>query len=34
MNEKLNRYIDGVFSKYDDGTAVRELKDELKLNLR
>ena len=34
MNEKLNKYLDGVFSQYDDGNAIRELKEELKINLQ
>src|SRR5258706_17749 len=34
MNEKLNKYVDGVFSQYEDGTAIKELKEELKINLQ
>src|SRR5215207_391086 len=34
MNEKLVKYLDGVFSQYEDGNAIRELKEELKINLR
>src|SRR5215211_274443 len=33
MNEKLVKYLDGVISQYEDGTAIRELKEELKINL-
>src|SRR5689334_7741216 len=34
MNEKLAKYLDGLFSQYEDGTAIRELKEELKVNLQ
>src|SRR5215211_9021607 len=34
MNEKLVKYLDGVFSQYEDGTAIQELKEELKVNLQ
>jgi hypothetical protein len=34
MNEKLDKYLDGVFSQYEDGAAIRELKEELKINLQ
>lgn len=34
MNEKLAKYLDGVFSQYEDGAAIRELKEELKINLQ
>ena len=34
MNEKLDKYVDGVFSQYEDGTAIRELKEELRTNLQ
>src|SRR4026208_1704274 len=34
MNEKLARYLDGVFAQYEDGQALRELKEELKINLQ
>lgn len=34
MNEKLKRYLDDVFSKYEDLTPIRELKDELYQDLQ
>jgi BTB/POZ domain-containing protein KCTD9 len=34
MNEKLGKYLDGLFSQYEDETAIRELKEELKINLQ
>lgn len=34
MNEKLMKYLDGVFSQYEDETPIRELKEELKVNLQ
>src|SRR5215208_3857136 len=34
MNEKLGKYLDGVFSQYEAGSAVQELKEELKLSLQ
>jgi uncharacterized protein YjbI with pentapeptide repeats len=34
MNEKLAKYVDGVFSQYEDEHAIRELKEELKTNLQ
>ncbi len=34
VNEKLVRYLDGVFSQYEDEGAVRELKEELKTSLQ
>ena len=29
MNEKLRRYLDGVFSPYEDLHGIKELKEEL-----
>ena len=34
MNEKLAKYLDGLFSQYEDEAAIRELKEEIKLNLQ
>ena len=34
MNEKLMKYLDGVFSAYEDERAVRELKEELFVDLQ
>src|SRR5512146_195376 len=34
MNEKLSKYLDGVFSQYEDQNAIRELKEELKTSLQ
>src|ERR1044071_10027703 len=34
MNEKLAKYLDGVFSQYEDESAIRELKEELKVSLQ
>src|SRR5690242_14053591 len=34
MNEKLAKYLDGVFSHYADENAIRELKEEIKINLQ
>jgi 8-oxo-dGTP pyrophosphatase MutT (NUDIX family) len=34
MNEKLAKYLDGVFSQYEDETAIRELKEELRVSLQ
>lgn len=34
MNEKLTKYLDGVFSPYEDLNSIRELKEELSNNLQ
>ena len=34
MNEKLMKYLDGVFSPYEDERAVKELKEELFADLQ
>ena len=33
MNEKLTRYLDGLFAPYEDSHAVKELKEELQHDL-
>ena len=34
MNKKLNKYLDGVFSPYEDLHSVKELKEELSNDLQ
>jgi uncharacterized protein YjbI with pentapeptide repeats len=34
MTQNLDKYLDGIFSQYEDAQAIRELKEELKTNLR
>ena len=33
VNEKLAKYLDGLFAQYEDGAAIRELKEELATSL-
>jgi hypothetical protein len=30
MNDQLDKYLDGVFSQYEDENTIRELKEEIK----
>lgn len=34
MNEKLMNYLDGIFSPYEDSHTVKELKEELNVDLQ
>jgi hypothetical protein len=34
MNDKLDKYLDGVFSQYEDKNTIRGLKEEIRIDLQ